>query len=284
MQLLRAVKNQTKTLANAVPAVPTLLEYAHYRWQRGSRPRVPSGAADEQVLAEIAREGFVVIPAYLPADVCAEGVAELDRLFVESAEHVRTQDGDLRIYGAHELSRVAATVHSDPWLQRMSNTYSGVKTVNGFTLASKVTPDLWTTPPDQGWHRDLRFRQFKAFVYLSDVTVNNGPLQVVRRSHRLRQHLLDVQRGKLPYTVNAFTNAQINRVVARDPARLRALTGAPGTLILADTSILHRGSPPRTGSRYALTNYYLEEELVLGAVANFRPVNADKLVAATRRS
>ena len=48
-----------------------------------------------------------------------------------------------------------------------------------------------------------------------------------------------------------------NQILKNNPDRLQTLEANAGTLILVDTSLLHRGSPIEEGSkeRYAMTNY-----------------------------
>ena len=41
-----------------------------------------------------------------------------------------------------------------------------------------------------------------------------------------------------------------------DQRRIETIKGKAGTLILVDTSLIHRGKPLVNGCRYALTNYY----------------------------
>lgn len=272
---LMPLRAPLKNVLDRVPAVPTLLGYLAFKAQHTEAlSRYRSG--DRDLIDRIKKDGFVVVPDYKSAEFCRACIGEIESIIRNKPEHVQDAN-DQRIFGAEDLSETFRPFSADPWLQAMSDHYSCVKTINAFTLASRVSPEHWTTPEDGGWHRDLRFRQFKAFLYLDEVTLENGPFQVVRSSHHVLQHLIDVQTGPLPFTSSAFVDAQIDRIVRREPSRVVRVVGGPGTLILADTGTLHRGSPPKKGVRYALTNYYMERAHLQPAIGRFKPVNPQKI-------
>ena len=55
--------------------------------------------------------------------------------------------------------------------------------------------------------------------------------------------------------------------------RIKNFTASAGTLIIFDSSTIHRGSPILEGKRYAITNYYYAERLINHSVyAHFHPV------------
>jgi hypothetical protein len=272
---LLPVRAPLRSLADRVPALPTLAGYVAFKL-RHTEALSPYRSGEPDLIAQIKRDGFAVIHGYKSAEFCRSCVEAIESIIADEPQHVENEN-DQRIFGAEEVSDIFAPFHEDAWLQALSDDYSCAKTVNAFTLASRVSPEHWTTPDDGGWHRDLRYRQFKAFLYLDEVTLENGPFQIVRDSHRPLQHLIDVQTGPLPFVSSLFVDAQIERIVRRDPSRLIKVLGGPGTLILADTGTLHRGSPPKRGVRYALTNYYMEKEYVAPSITRYKLPNPDKL-------
>ena len=92
------------------------------------------------------------------------------------------------------------------------------------------------------WHRDLNSRHYlvKIFFFLSDCTVESGPHEFVRGSHRS----YDVLNSKVYYTdeeVNdAYPSGGAHRVVSEVKA---------GTVIIEDTRGLHRARMPDAGQR-----------------------------------
>jgi hypothetical protein len=79
----------------------------------------------------------------------------------------------------------------------------------------------------------------KLFVYLTDVGPGNGPHVYVRGSHRDRPLALRADRR--------FTD---DEVLAHYPPEAHVSVEAPaGTVFMADTLGLHRGTPPIDGNR-----------------------------------
>ncbi len=273
---LRPLKERVKAIFDTAPVVPS---FGGYLWFKATHSETLSKYrnGDRAIVDAMKRDGFVVLHNHYSEDFCKQAVDDIESIFETKPQYVR-QSNDMRIFGAEELSSTVTKFHSEKWLNDLSSHYSCAKTATVFTLASRVAPDIWEDSPAPTWHRDLRYRQFKAFLYLAEVNVDNGPIQVVRRSHCMPQYLRDVHAGPLPFTSNSFSDDQIARIVRDDPSRLTTITGGAGTLILADVGMLHRGSPPRSGRRYALTNYYFEKAYITRdrIVSAFNPVNVEK--------
>jgi hypothetical protein len=84
----------------------------------------------------------------------------------------------------------------------------------------------------------------------------------VRDSHRRVQLLRDMRYGQLGFMQNRMSEAEVAKLLAPDPSRLKTFTASAGTLILVDTSSIHRGMPILEGCRYALTNYYFPKSRI----------------------
>jgi hypothetical protein len=246
-----ALRKILKMLANMVPLAATRLDYARF-WATSRRP------SDRDPLARSIRDrGYAVFADYWSREDCEACIADFERLLADHPEHVQVYS-DRRIFGAEALSPAIARFHDDAGLQQLCNGYWGKRSVNAFTLANKVEPHGASKGSGEGWHKDSSFRQFKAFLYLNDVDESNGPLQVIEQSHTLEAYVADMRTAGLPFRQLRITDGEVERILARDPERLKTLTGTAGTLIVADTASIHRGRPPLSGQRYALTNYYVE--------------------------
>jgi len=123
------------------------------------------------------------------------------------------------------------------------------------------------------WHRDSIFRQFKSIVYLTDVDENNGPFEMIINSHIPKQIKKDEKSANYESMQSRFDAQEIDRLVKQHPERLKTLTGKAGTVILVDTSVIHRGIPLKQGTRYALTNYFFEKTQINShLVEHFSPL------------
>jgi len=92
------------------------------------------------------------------------------------------------------------------------------------------------------WHRDLNGRHYllKIFVFLSDCTVENGPHEFIRGSHKR----FDLLNGKRYFTDQEVDAAYPPHGPDRDVGMVKA-----GTVIIEDTRGLHRAQMPNVGFR-----------------------------------
>jgi hypothetical protein len=264
-----------KRMANAVPVPATAMDYLLFRSGRLRQPpALPAGA--EALVRRVREEGYTVVEGYFSPQACDRCIEDLERILRDQPQFVQRYS-DLRVLGAEELSPAIGSFWGDPFLLAIANHYIARVTVNAFTMANKVEAKPGSRGSGEGWHKDSSFRQFKAFVYLNDVTEENGPLQVVARSHRLGGYVDDMRAGGLRFRHLRISDEQMAKVLARDPSRLRTLAAKRGSLILADTAVIHRGRPPIAGIRYALTNYYMEAaQIDAGTGKAWNPVDPSK--------
>ena len=129
-------------------------------------------------------------------------------------------------------------------------------------MAAKMPATPGNLGSGEGWHRDASLRQFKSIIYLSDVSEKNGPFQFIEGSHKLRTILKDIWDGRLGYMQNRIRDDQISAILLKNPSRLKTYTANAGTLILVDTSSIHRGMPISEGVRFGLTNYFFPDQSI----------------------
>lgn len=91
------------------------------------------------------------------------------------------------------------------------------------------------------WHRDTnnKFLMLKAFIFLNDCTIENGPHEYVERSIFDRK-----LNGK-----NYYTDEEVGDIYPEGhERRIKSIVKA-GTVVLEDTRGLHRACIPKTGHR-----------------------------------
>ena len=174
-------------------------------------------------------------------DFARQGVA-FDR------NEVRTLDQVVRDFNPSTLTVYplqSSEVFRNVWLDRYLLTivahYLGLVPALVEAYARRNFPArFWTM--NHFWHRDLndRHQLVKMFVFLSDCTIETGPHEYIRRSHREFGRL----NGK-----RYFTDAEIDALhpvgsPLREVSEVKA-----GTVILEDTRGLHRARMPEVGYR-----------------------------------
>ena len=213
------------------------------------------------ILLEVKKNGYVVISNFFNKEQCQKCIDDIDDMFKNNKEFVQKQE-DLRIFGAEELSDNIKTFFDPSLLNNLAETYNGVPTWCAFTLAGRIETLGKDAQYGSGgpWHRDSYFRQFKSMIYLNDVDENNGPFQLIHQSHETKDH--DRKIAELEHMQSSFLQEKVDKIIKNNSNRLKTLTGKAGTLVLVDTSIIHRGIPVKNGIRYALTNYFFEKSQI----------------------
>jgi hypothetical protein len=108
----------------------------------------------------------------------------------------------------------------------------------------------------QNWHRDPDdIRMCKMFIYLNEVTSQNGPFEYVKGSQHGGKwsHIFKQRRphGRYPPV------GEVEKCVAKDD--IVQCTGKAGTVIFCDTAGLHRGGFVQGGVRTMFTAAYVTQ-------------------------
>lgn len=208
-------------------------------------------------------DGVCTIPGFYDPATCAELRGEiLDAVErFPNAVHNKSNGADRRMFGIERAAgkRIRAFAE-EPRLLNAARTVLAGDADNAFTLAGIITYREGNLGSGEGWHRDSFVNQFKALIYLTDVTEENGPFEYITRSHLRQQKVSDHNKYGTPLNSSRVEDASVTKLIAAQPDRHRILTAPMGTLVLADTTGIHRGMPLRGGERFALTNYYYPGE------------------------
>lgn len=260
------------------------------RWRHFSRhregPRCQLIAGSEAIISSLNLHGYAVIPAFYDSATCGFLRGEIDRLMAEQPDVVQSDAiaADRRIFGSERASQALMEFHNAQLPLSIGEHYGNRRLVCFSTLAGLLTAKAGNLGSGQGWHRDAFHFQFKALVYLSEVSAESGPFQLLDASHRGWRVFADTVRAELKSAPNTrLTDRQVEMLLTAKPARLRTFVAPAGTMILFDSSSIHRGSPIFRGTRYALTNYYYDPEHIVPAVVDkFAPYARSSIAGEVR--
>lgn len=258
MSLLTLDKFRKKALSSTKysysSAILTTLD--HFRSTHYSKLLFQDKTIPNVHLSHIRNYGYSIVNNYIKSDLCLAYIEEVDYILKKYPNFIHPNNDDQRIYGAENISEKILSFSSDIFLKQAASLYNQIETRTAFTLAAKLPYSKNNLGSGGGWHRDSCIKQFKAILYLSNVTEKNGPFQLISKSNNLKYKLLDSKKTNQPYMGYRFTEHQINTLIEQEPNRLINFCAPAGTLILVDTSCIHRGKPIEEGDRYALFNYY----------------------------
>lgn len=244
--------------------IATAIDFARFKFKVSSNGHTFPGDFDQQeILKTLKKEGICVIENYWTKDMCKAATVEIDRLLLEKPEFIHpASQADMRIFGAENFSTDIMEFTADKKLTDIASVYNCEPTIAAFTLAAKLPVIDGNRGSGDGWHRDALLRQFKSIIYLSDVDEEGGPFQFIKNSHKLWWILKDIFIGKLKYRQYRLDDHQVREILSRSHGRIQTYVAKAGTLILVDTSSIHRGKPIVAGVRYALTNYFYPKRLI----------------------
>jgi hypothetical protein len=223
---------------------------------------------DARHLRALARDGYSVIEHFASRREVEEWRHALDDVMRDYHALLWTdpQGSDRRAYNCQAVSPALERFAVHAKLKHLAEAYVGAAQDLFFTLGGDIAAKDGGLGSGGGWHRDTPHNvQFKALLYLDDVTEKNGPFQYMRGSHRVRVYLELMARARVRHAQYRFTDEEIERMTRATRIEVSTHCAPAGTLILADTSGIHRGAPPLAGRRRALTNYYYTPETIQAA-------------------
>jgi hypothetical protein len=236
------------------------------------------------ILHKLRHSGFCEIDDFLSRPACTDLAERLCQALDSHPALIHSGSSyDQRLHGVENVDEAFGVFSAAPLLSEIARLYLNEPARTAFTLGASMQATPGNVGSGGGWHRDSFLPQFKAMLYLTDVAEDNGPFQIVEGSHKLWRSVRDNLELGQRYGDSRIAEEAVSRLLHKcGDGRLRTLGGPAGTLLLFDSSAIHRGSPIRAGTRMALTNYfYPEQDIGADLYSHFRPV-AGHLAPETR--
>jgi hypothetical protein len=205
------------------------------------------------------KDGFVKINNFYPSELCDLIKNDLDYIFNNKKELTKKFDyiSDDRIFNAQNYSANIKIFSEKDEIINIGSIYFNTEIESVTTLANRLVYNPVHKFGSGGdWHRDNYNKEVKAMLYLTDVQEDNGPLEIVENSQRFVNILKANIKFKNKFPNTRFNNDEIQDFIKNNNLKTKLITGHKGTLVMFNSSSIHRGSPIKKGERYALTNYY----------------------------
>ena len=239
------------------------------------QPRYGDDALVRQAVDAVSDVGFFAIENFFNGDEVEALATALRATIRDNAKLLHPSTPyDKRLHGIESVNPIFRNFSRHELLHDVARCYLGASADVAFALGAILEAAPGNPGSGGGWHRDNFTRQFKTMVYLSDVGPDDGAFQIVERSHHFSQSLRDNYALKQKYGDSRMSHeAVMDMLAATGESRLHTLTAKAGTVLLFDSSTVHRGSPIRHGERLALTNYFfLVDEINDELFRHFSPV------------
>lgn len=215
------------------------------------------------ILRDIQSKGYHVIERFISQSECEALIRKADEFIANNEDKLTIESNgyDKRVYAIDKYTKDFTIPAVDAISEKLFERFSFIRESSHFMLLNRITGGPDNLGSGSGWHRDSPFsHQFKTILYLNDV-VDNGPFQFIEGTHRYNSVSSVGKALKKPLNARRFTEVEINTLIEGGhlpkPTRF---TAPAGSLIIADTRGLHRGSPLLDGIRYALTRYHFSRK------------------------
>ena len=147
------------------------------------------------------RDGYCLCPGVIPLDLVERVIPHMDAVIDGQFEtgvqphmyHFKPEDGPHKIRKVdqpHLSDNVIHEVISHPNLGKWAAHVSGAKRIQVFAVQLLVKPPGGQVSGNVGWHQDKYYwpffqgDPFTAWIAISDVTAESGPMRFVRGSHQ----------------------------------------------------------------------------------------------------
>lgn len=257
------------TLALAIDKLAHRQFRAHQTSEPVRHPEVLS------IIEELRTRGFCAVESFVSSEKCQELVQRLQTAIQDNPKLIHPGTPyDLRLHGVENVDSEFAYLSEHPLLKEVACRYLEQTAKVAFTLGACLQSAKGNPGSGGGWHRDSFNRQFKTMLYLTDVEVENGPFQIIEGSHRFIPTIKDNIVMKQHYGISRMEHNQVMTMLEKTgKSRLNTLTAKAGTMLLFDSTTIHRGAPIQHGERMALTNYYYPlNEIGDSLYDHFKPV------------
>lgn len=208
--------------------------------------------------------GFIIFENRLSKDFCFDAINDFEELLqndIEVEKHYQGTEKRIFDFEKHKETGKIFKELSDNLILKISAKYK-FKSI----LAMKNTP-LPKNELELGrWHIDSFNNQYKLFCFLEDVKENSGALEIIPFTHKWgfkilngifkKEYfsLMDFMAGdERKYTKlrESFISRLLKKGLTSEKLHLQE-----GTMVLCNTSMIHRSSPCKASRRYSLTSYY----------------------------
>tara|TARA_X000000950_G_C13834998_1_gene627793 strand:+ start:482 stop:1207 length:726 start_codon:yes stop_codon:yes gene_type:complete len=216
----------------------------------------------DTVVNEVKSQGFSIIENFWNEMLCSKGRLEIDSIIYNYPSVVSKYSSDNRVFGIEHFSDTFQKdfIHCNYVNNIMKVLYSSNK-IYGTLLGQHVEGIPGNTGSGGSWHRDSIKKQYKAFLFISDIDSKSGPFQFFPKSNYFLNKLRAcISRGYRWNQLDYCSDDDLIRAKV-DISNIFSVICKQGTLLIADTSTIHRGKPGLEKDRYSVTYYSFKHDI-----------------------
>ena len=223
---------------------------------------------DIKIVRSLFKYGYYIINNYWSPSKCDKVKEQLDNfvscndsdldfengayLRINRNKGLKNDSGVSRIYHVDKMFEQLKCIREDKRINNIINAYYGYRMYSTYIAFQRNELSQNET---RDFHVDGFSPEFKTFLYLENVDMDNGPFCYISTSNKA--HKKREKRIKSNNPSTSFTEEEIGSLLMN---RKKVLCAPKGALILADTLGFHRGLPQRKHTRSILFNNYFSKD------------------------
>lgn len=197
--------------------------------------------------------------------------ALIGELPAERIDHQK--DGDIR-YWAVDVSTIPGLHRLVEFGQREFRNATGEDPLFAFVMVNTIDAERSPNGSGGGWHRDSSRRQYKAFMYLTEVTRPTQGAFCFMPGSNSRWFWLASMAHRVITGANRYSDRAIHALTTFGFRAVPVLLPA-GVPFFVNTSLIHRGLPITEGVRVMATLYLFED--IGKMAADFKELRAAQM-------
>ena len=252
----------------------------------------------KQILNDLKNNGFSILNDYYDKGFCENAKEKINYIIKKNKNFVYSKkidgtSGDQRIFKLENQSNCARIFKSDKFINSIITEASKNKISSFFILGGKLEFNKnFVNNSGGGWHRDSDNYQYKSMLYLNDVNEANGPFLFIpnsnefdfsrRQSNESKSILTKILIliGRVKKNPPRYSDEEVKKILSEKNIKVNEIKGRAGTVVLFNSSYIHRGKNIESGNRFTFTNYYFKSNFISKYMRNrqfkhlFIPINS----------
>lgn len=244
-------------------------EFVNFRHKLKFGERFTLTDLEQKKVDDLKHQGFTSIDSNYTEIEIQELTEFIDQCFLKSDSKiwVDKQQADYRLFGVEKKHFLIERFQKLESIYKILDAYTEIRASEVHTMVGRIEAKPDNLGSGGGWHRDTpEFNQVKSIMYLSNVDESKGPFQYLAGTHKRSSYKKVSAITSKPWYDFRFSEKDID-LLKNAGFKTHTLTASKGTILLADTSGIHRGMPILIGKRYALTNYIWNQRPVPDHIA-----------------
>jgi len=221
-------------------------------------------------LKTLEKDGIVVLPDFFSKEVVAKINDEIkttmfdlyeDKYTGENKNYRFEEFGVYRLLEIDKLSPTSKQFFELDIVNELAKAFVS-KEVVSYQRMAELKPSVGHFSVADNWHFDDWKHRFKAFLYLNDVSDDEAPFVYLKGSHnpnikwRERKEKEYYLYGKNQGSYGYFCPAEVDYIAKKYNHEEIVCNAKAGSVVIADTRGLHRGSVLRDNHRLVLVNFF----------------------------